>query len=90
MKEISEDDFKKAMGKIETSKTMKDSKAQVGQLVQRVQFHTGIQLHNKVYNSLDADVNNCTIRYTHDGIDIELGDSKFHVFGSDILWLRYK
>ena len=59
--------------------------------VQRVQFHTGVQIGTRVKNSLDCIVDKVDMRMCFHGVLIqtETGD-EFIVGMPDILWVKLK
>lgn len=61
-----------------------------GKLVQRVQFHTGVQLGTKVRNSLDADVDNAEMTLVEHGVHIKIAAGDYIVGMPDILWVKLK
>lgn len=58
--------------------------------VQRVQFHTGVQLGTKVRNSLDADVDNAEMTLVEHGVHIKIAAGEYIVGMPDILWIKLK
>lgn len=58
--------------------------------VQRVQFHTGVQLGTKVRNSLDADVDNAEMTLVEHGVYIKIAAGDYIVGMPDILWVKLK
>lgn len=58
--------------------------------VQRVQFHTGVQLGNRVRNSLDADMDNADMVLVEHGVYIKLAAGDYIVGMPDILWVKLK
>lgn len=58
--------------------------------VQRVQFHTGVQLGNRVRNSLDADVDNADMVLVEHGVYIKIAAGNYIVGMPDILWVKLK
>lgn len=58
--------------------------------VQRVQFHTGVQLGNRVRNSLDADMDNADMILVEHGVYIKIAAGDYIVGMPDILWVKLK
>jgi hypothetical protein len=62
-----------------------------GRHVQRVQFHTGVQIGNRVRNSLDADVDQVYMHLVEHGVQIETVSKDTYIVGMpDILWVKLK
>lgn len=57
--------------------------------VSRVQFHTGVQIGNRVHNSLDAIKNQVDMRMCHHGVHIVTAAGDQYIVGMpDILWVK--
>lgn len=61
------------------------------QHVQRVQFHTGVQIGNTVRNSLDATRDKMNMTMCHHGVHIKTETGDQYIVGMpDILWVKLK
>jgi putative ubiquitin-RnfH superfamily antitoxin RatB of RatAB toxin-antitoxin module len=60
------------------------------QHVQRVQFHTGVQIGNSVRNSLDATKDKVQMTMCHHGVFIKTETDQYIVGMPDILWVKLK
>ncbi len=62
-----------------------------GRHVQRVQFHTGVQIGNRVRNSLDATVDAVLMQLVEHGVQIDTQAEETYIVGMpDILWVKLK
>lgn len=62
-----------------------------GREVQRVQFHAGVQIEQKVRYSLDATVDSMVMHMCEHGVHVVTPSQTEYIVGmSDILWVKLK